>query len=104
METSLDISSNEASNSASSLDFARNDNDSILLDGRDRHRGNAFAAADRARASFVVALMLTCDSAHPSGGGDFLPHRGNVRRDLRRFRDDSRIDVDDRGLSFRQAI
>ena len=54
--------------------------------------------------SFVVALMLTIGFATVDGARDVLPHRGNMRRDLRFFGDDCCIDVEDAGFLFRKQF
>ena len=43
--------------------------------------------------SFVVALMLIACRFESERGRDFLLHRRNVRRNLRRFRDQRRVDI-----------
>ena len=43
--------------------------------------------------SLVVALMLIEPAAQPQIDGDVGDHRGHVRRELRRLRDDRRVDV-----------
>src|SRR2546423_2474492 len=75
-------------------------NDSFLLNGCHRHCGNALAAPDESELFICRSFDAQIRFATIDGGGNFLPHRGNVRRDLRFFSDNSCIDVEHAGFLF----
>ena len=54
--------------------------------------------------SLVVALMPTRAASIPSAAAILLAHGGEMRADLRRFRDQRRVDVDDPAFLRRQEL
>src|ERR1700730_4392872 len=67
---------------------------------RYRNRGNAFTATDGTQSFVGRRFDPDLGLTDLECGSDFLAHRADVRPDLRRFRDDCRVDVDGAGFLF----
>jgi hypothetical protein len=95
-ETSLGVS-RTIKDSSTSLGMTT---ELFLFDGSDRHRSNAFTAAQRpetliCRCFDADTWLRNCDRR-----SNLLSHRRNVRRNLRLFRNDRCIDIHHARLLF----
>src|SRR5439155_25104103 len=68
------------------------------------HRGNTHAAPDRPELFMCCRFDAYIGFATVDGIRNFLPHRGNVRRDLRLFSDNSCINVEHAGFLLRKQF